>query len=217
MIINSGKKMLKQEQKTNMENSKQRRFRTSPPAFKSLSESTKGDWDTIIAKQKLHFKNFPDRILAHLKMLDGDYAGFPVDRLQHSLQTAELAAEDGKDDEYIVCALLHDIGDTLGPVNHPDIAAAILHPFVSEANHWMIKHHGIFQGYNFFHHLGMDRNMRDKFKESPYFEYTVEFIEKYDDLAFNSSKPKLKLEDFEPIVWQVLREPKNTIYKFKRF
>ena len=150
-------------------------------------------------------------------MLDGDYAGFPVDRLQHSLQTADLAAQDGKDDEYVVCALLHDIGDNLGPVNHPDIAAAILYPFVNEANHWMVKHHGIFQGYNFFHHLGMDRNMRDQYKGSPYFDQTAEFIAKYDDVAFDASKPTLSLDIFEPMVRQVLSQPINTIYNFKRY
>ena len=204
------------DQTTSM-NDEDKTHSTNLPKFRSLSESSKGDWQKIIAKQKVHFKTLPDRILNHLKMLVGDYAGFLVDRLQHSLQTAELAAIDGRDEEYIVCALLHDIGDNLGPVNHPDIAAAILHPFVSEANHWMVKHHGIFQGYNFFHHLGMDRNMRDTFRKSPYFDYTAEFIAKYDDIAFDSEKPKLQLEEFEPMVRRVLKEPKNTIYNFKRY
>ena len=189
----------------------------SLPDFKALSQSTRGDWDSIIAKQKVHFKNLPDRVLEHLNMLDGDYAGFPVDRLQHSLQTAELAAEDGRDEEYIVCALLHDIGDNLGPVNHPDVAAAVLYPFVNEANHWMVKHHGIFQGYNFFHHLGMDRDMREQFKDSPYFGYTAEFIAKYDDVAFDKDKPPLRIGQFESMVRNVFAEPKNTIYNFKRY
>ena len=85
----------------------------------------------------------------------------------------------------------------------------ILHPFVSEANHWMVKHHGIFQGYNFFHHLGMDRNMRETYRKSPYFDHTAEFIAKYDDIAFDSDKPKLGLEEFEPMVRRVLKEPKK--------
>ena len=106
----------------------------------------------------------PDRLIAHLRLLDGDYGGFPVDRCTHSLQTATRAQRDGRDEEYVVCALLHDIGDTLGTFNHPDIAAAILKPFVSEANHWMVQKHGIFQGYYFFHHLGLDRNLREQFR-----------------------------------------------------
>ena len=216
-ITNHLNKMKTKSEQTTLMNNEEKTLKTDLPNFKSLSESSKEDWEEIIAKQKVHFKTLPDRILNHLKMLDGDYAGFPVDRLQHSLQTAELAAIDGRDEEYIVCALLHDIGDNLGPVNHPDIAAAILHPFVSEANHWMVKHHGIFQGYNFFHHLGMDRNMRETYRKSPYFDHTAEFIAKYDDIAFDSDKPKLGLEEFEPMVRRVLKEPKNTIYNFKRY
>jgi predicted HD phosphohydrolase len=82
---------------------------------------------------------------AHLKLLEGDFGGFPVDRLTHSLQTATRAWRDGRDEEYVVCALLHDIGDTLGSYNHPDIAAAILKPFVSAENLWMVEKHGIFR------------------------------------------------------------------------
>ncbi|MGR8921488.1 MAG: HD domain-containing protein [Gammaproteobacteria bacterium] len=184
----------------------------SNPAFTSLSTSTAADWEHIVGEYKQYFAGLPDRILAHMRLLDSDYGGFPVDRLQHSLQTAELAAEDGRDDEYVVCALLHDIGDTLGTANHPEVAAAILKPFVSEANHWMIEHHGVFQGYNFFHHIGMDRNMRDRFRDSPYFDYTAEFIAKYDDPAFDASKPRLELTTFEPLVRRVFAEPKNSMY-----
>ena len=144
--------------------------------FKSLSKSTADDWQTIVAEQRTFIAALPDRIIAHLKLLAGDYGGFPIDRLQHCLQSAELAAEGGEDDEYVVCALLHDIGDTLGSTNHPDVAAAILYPFVSEANHWMIKHHAIFQGYNFFHHLGMDRDMRERFRNEPHYDRTERFV-----------------------------------------
>lgn len=155
----------------------------------------------------------PDRIMAHMLLLDDDYGGFPVDRLQHCLQTAELAAEAGEDDEYVVCALLHDIGDTLGSTNHPDVAAAILQPFVSEENHWMIKHHGIFQGYNFFHYLGLDRNMRDKFEGSDNYRRTKRFIELYDDPAFDSAKPKLELSLFENQIRKVFSNPVNSVYR----
>ena len=119
--------------------------------FTKMSKSTAEDWAIIVPEQMKFFKKLPDRILSHMELLTGDYGGFAVDRLQHSLQTAHRAAEAGEDDEYIVCALLHDIGDTLGSANHADVAAAILQPYVSEENHWMVKHHAIFQGHNFFH------------------------------------------------------------------
>lgn len=181
--------------------------------FKSFTESTKDDWQIIIGEQKEFVAGLPDRILAHMQLLSGDYGGFPIDRLQHCLQSAELAAEAGEDDEYVVCALLHDIGDTLGSFNHADVAAAILQPFISEANHWMIKHHAIFQGYNFFHHLGMDRNMRDRFRDSEHFQRTARFVAKYDNLAFDSDHPKMSLDLFAPMVRKVLAEPKQSLYK----
>ena len=182
-------------------------------SFKAMSQSDASDWDNICSEHKRFFAGLPDRILTHMRLLDNDYGGFPIDRLQHSLQTAELAAEDGRDDEYVVCALLHDIGDTLGTANHPDVAAAILYPYVSEANHWMVNNHGVFQSYNFFHHLGMDRNMRDQFRDSPYFSHDEEFIDKYDDPASDAEKPRLDLELFEPMVRRVFAEAKNSIYK----
>ena len=183
------------------------------PSFTSMETSTKSDWDVIAA----HFTEFahalPDRILAHLRLLDGDFGGFPVDRLMHSLQTATLAHRDGRDEEYVICALLHDIGDTLGTYNHPDVAAAILKPFVSEANHWMVQHHGIFQGYYFFHHLGMDRDMRDRFRDHPCYGQTEEFCAKYDGPAFDPNGETLPLDFFEPMLRYVFAEPKNSIYR----
>lgn len=152
------------------------------------------------------------RVLDHLKLLDGDYGGFPVDRLTHCLQTATRAHKDGRDEEYVACALLHDIGDTLGAYNHPDIAAAILKPFVSEQNHWMVEKHGIFQGYYFFHYLGMDRDMRDNFRDHPHFAHTAEFCEKYDQTAFDPNYENMPLEAFEPMVMKLFEMPKNSVY-----
>ena len=181
--------------------------------FVRMDQSTQEDWRAIGGEFAHFAKGLPERVLAHLKLLDGDFGGFPIDRYHHSLQTATLALRDGRDEEYVVCALLHDIGDTLGSFNHPDIAAAILKPFVSEANHWMIQHHGIFQGYNFFHHIGMDRNMRDMFKGHEHYERTAEFIELYDNPAFNPKTETLPISEFEPMLRKLFAQPKNTIYK----
>ena len=106
----------------------------------------------------------------------------------------------GESDEYVACALIHDIGDTLSPYNHPAIAAAIVKPFVSEANHWMVEHHGIFQGYYFWHHIGLDRDTREKFRGHEWFEYTEEFCAKYDSPAFDSSFKSNPLEHYEPLI-----------------
>jgi predicted HD phosphohydrolase len=181
--------------------------------FTRMQDSTQADWQLIGAEFMQFAKGLPDRVTAHLKLLEGDYGGFPVDRYTHSLQTATRALRDGRDEEYVVCALLHDIGDTLGAFNHPDIAAAILKPFVSEANLWMIQHHGIFQGYYFFHHIGMDRDMREAFRGQPHFERTAEFCELYDNPAFDARAQTLPLSEFEPILRRLFAQPRNTIYK----
>lgn len=181
--------------------------------FTDMKESTQEDWDKIGQCYRDFAKGHPDRILDHLRLLDGDFGGFKVDRLTHCLQTATFAYRDGKDEEYVVCALLHDIGDTLGAFNHADIAAAILEPFISEENHWMVKHHAIFQGYYFFHHLGMDRNLREQYRDHPYYERTLEFVSKYDSPAFNPEGEVLPLEFFEPMVQRVMAKPKRSLYK----
>jgi predicted HD phosphohydrolase len=181
--------------------------------FTRMEDSTQEDWRAIGAEVMASARTLPDRVLAHLKLLDGDHGGFPVDRYQHSLQTATRALRDGRDEEYVVCALLHDIGDTLGSYNHFDIAAAILKPFVSEANHWMVQHHGIFQGYYFFHHVGLDRNLRDQFKGHEHYERTEEFCALYDNAAFDPQAPTLPIDEFEPMVRRVFAQPRNSLYK----
>jgi predicted HD phosphohydrolase len=182
--------------------------------FTTMEASTPDDWATIGASFIGFSQKLPDRILAHLRLLDEDYGGFAVDRLTHSLQTATRAQRDGRDEEYVVCALLHDIGDTLGSFNHPDIAAAILKPFVAEENLWMVEKHGIFQGYYFFHHLGMDRNMRDQYRGHPHFARTAEFCTKYDGPAFDPRGETLPLSFFEPMVRRVFAAPQRTIYTY---
>ena len=180
-------------------------------SFKVIADSTREDWKIITREQTKMADGLVDRVLDHFRLLIDDYAGYPVDRYDHSLQTACLAEEDGRDEEYVVCALLHDIGDTLGIFNHADVAAVMLEPFVSEANHWMVKHHGIFQGYNFFHFLGMDRNMRDQFKDSPWYDYTEEFVMKYDNPAFDADRVTPPLAHYEPMVRNIMRRPKHGI------
>lgn len=181
--------------------------------FTRMEECTAEDWALILPEAKQQARGLPDRVLAHLKLLDGDYGGFPIDRYTHSLQTATLALKDGRDEEYVVCALLHDIGDTLGSFNHPDIAAAILKPFVDDANLWMVQNHGVFQGYNFFHHIGLDRNMRDMFRGHPHYERTAEFVELYDNPAFDPALETLPISEFEPMLRRLMAAPKRSVYK----
>ncbi len=184
-------------------------------SFADMRESTADDWKIIGNEYRQFAAALPDRVLAHLKLLDGDFGGYPVDRLTHSLQTATRAYRDGRDEEYVVCALLHDIGDTLGSYNHPDVAAAILKPFVSPENFEMVEKHGLFQAYYFFHHLGLDRHLRDQFVGQPLYERTLEFCEKYDAPAFDRDYDTLPLSFFEPMLRRVMASPRQTIYAMK--
>jgi predicted HD phosphohydrolase len=172
--------------------------------FRSFEESTAEDWAAIVPQLQVSQSMVPDRVLMHLEWLASDHGGFPVSRLEHSLQTATRAEADGRDMEYVVCALVHDIGDTLAPYNHPSVGAGIVKPFVSEANHWMVEHHGTFQGYYFFHHIGGDRNAREAYRGHEFFEYTEEFCAKYDQTAFDPDYVSAPLSHFAPMVHEVL-------------
>ncbi|MEJ0043536.1 MAG: HD domain-containing protein [Rhizomicrobium sp.] len=177
-----------------------------------MVDGTREDWMKIVAATADFNRGVADRVLAHLKTLAGDCGGFPVDRLEHSLQSASLAHRDGMDEEYVVCALIHDIGDILCSASHADLGATIMKPYVSEANYWMMAHHGIFQGYYFFHYLGLDRDMRDQFRGHPHFEHTARFCARHDQNAFDPAYEAMPLEAFEPMVRRVMARPKNTIY-----
>ena len=180
--------------------------------FRTMAEGTAEDWAAIGRAAMAHRGEHVGRILAHLKLLDGDHGGFAVDRLEHSLQTATRAHRAGEDEEYVVCALLHDLGDILLPANHAELGAAILEPYVSPRNHWILKHHAVFQGYYFFHHLGLDRDMREQFRGHPAFEYTAQFCHLYDQPAFDKDYESMPLSAFEPMLRRVMAAPKNSIY-----
>ena len=180
--------------------------------FRSMNEGTQDDWQ-IIASQFIPFaQGVSGRVLDHLRLLEGDFGGFPVDRLEHSLQTATRAHRDGRDEPYVVMALLHDIGDTLGTFNHPEIGAAMLRPFVSEELHWIANTHGVFQGYYFFHYLGMDRDLRENYRGHPHFESCAEFCEKYDQSAFDPAYDSAPLAFFEPMVMTLFAAPRQSLY-----
>ena len=185
---------------------------TSQTSFTRMTDATREDYQIIAAHGLSFMQGLPDRILNHLQLLAGDTGGYAVDRLTHSLQTATRAHRDGRDEEYVVCALLHDIGDTLASFNHSDLAATILQPFVSERNHWIVRQHAIFQGYYFFHHLGLDRNLRDRHRDHPWFRDCAEFCANYDQNSFDPAYDTLALDFFRPMVSRVLSTPKRSIY-----
>jgi len=172
-------------------------------SFKEMKKGTKEDYLLLDHNEKKYIKNTADRILSFMGTLTETLEGYKVSRLEHSLQTATRALRDGANDEMIVAALLHDIGDELAPLNHSEYAAAVLKPYVSEKTHWIIEKHGIFQMYYYAHHLGGNKNERDKFKNHKYYQDTVDFCEKWDQKSFDPDYKSLTLKDFEPYVKKI--------------
>ena len=175
-----------------------------PPTFDSLEEATATDWKLLQAAWTPFLDGLAERVLSHLQLMTYDLSALPVTQYEHCLQTATRAHRAGRDEEYVVCALLHDIGDMLAPANHAEFAATLLKPYVSERNHWMLAQHGIFQGHYFFHHWGMDRSAREKFVGHPNFAHTVEFCELFDQTSFQRGYDTMPLEAFRPMVARVL-------------
>ena len=165
-----------------------------------MEDGTKEEFGLIMELEETVNADLTDRVLEHLKLLDVDWGGYRINRYQHSLQSATRAYHDGADDEMIVAALLHDIGDIISPYNHGEMAAAILKPYVSERIHWIVENHATFQGYYYNHHLGGDRNARDRFIDHPWYNDCVYFCHHYDQNSFDPDYETMPLDFFEPYV-----------------
>lgn len=171
--------------------------------FTRMDEGTDEDFRILqhVHEQTLH--NLPDRLLGLLDALRTDTA-YNITRRDHCLQSATRALRDGKDEEYVVVALLHDVCETLGPFNHGEVIGAILKPFICRDNYFLLAQHGLFQTYFFGKHLGLDPNARERFKSDPAYERTVEFCAKYDEVSFDPSYPNEPVSTFEPMVRRLL-------------
>ena len=137
--------------------------------FTEMKNGSKDDYQLLEKLEKKFERQTADRILSYLSKQTSTLEGYKISRLEHSLQAATRAFKNKESDEMIVATLLHDIGDDLAPMNHSQYAASILRPYVSEKTYWFILHHGLFQTYYSAHHLGGDRNARDKFKDHKYY------------------------------------------------
>ena len=179
-----------------------------------MKNGTKEDYLLLDKHEKDFASKTADRILKFMSNLTETLEGYQVSRLEHSLQSATRAHRNGESEEMVVACLLHDIGDELAPMNHSEYAATILKPYVSEKTHWIIEKHGEFQMYYFAHHLGGDKNSRDKYKDHKYFQDTIDFCEKYDQNSFDPKYESLPLEFFTPIVKKIFsRKPYSSLKK----
>ena len=165
--------------------------------FTEMKNGSKDDYQLLEKLEKKFERQTADRILSYLSKQTSTLEGYKISRLEHSLQAATRAFKNKESDEMIVATLLHDIGDDLAPMNHSQYAASILRPYVSEKTYWIILHHGLFQTYYSAHHLGGDRNARDKFKDHKYYQDTIDFCEKYDQCSFDPDYKSMTLDDFK--------------------
>jgi len=171
--------------------------------FTRMDQGTEEEYQFLDRLYRTFSAELPDRVIAHLNLLKGDRLGYKIDRFQHSLQTASRAQRDGADEEMVVAALLHDIGDTISPDNHSELGASVLQPYVSAETHWIIKHHGLFQGYYYFHHCGGDRNAREIYRGHSMFQPTAEFCAKWDQNSFDPAYDTMPFEAFEPALRRI--------------
>jgi len=176
--------------------------------FIEMKHGTKEDYLLLDKHEKKYIEGTADRLLKFMSGLTSTLEGYKISRLEHSLQTATRALKDKASDEMIVAALFHDIGDELAPLNHSEYAAAVLKPYVSEKCHWIVEKHGEFQMYYYAHHLGGNKNQREKYKGHKYYQETVNFCENWDQKSFDPNYKSLLLKEFEPLVKKIFfRKP----------
>lgn len=179
--------------------------------FTRMDEGTKEEYEYLGTIEAQELAAFPERVLGWLRDMD-EPTGYRITRLGHSLQSATRAMRDGQDEEMVVAALLHDVGDVLAPANHSEVAAAMLRPYVSNRIYWIIKHHGIFQGKYYVHHQGKDPDLRDRYADHEWYQDCVDFCERYDQVSFDPEYPTEPLETFAPMVRRVLgAEPREFV------
>jgi predicted HD phosphohydrolase len=172
-------------------------------SFRRMQDGTREDYLLLDRSERRYALGLADRILEALRHLDHSLEGYPLSRLGHSLQAATRAAADGADDELVLAALIHDIGDELAPYNHAEFAAAVIRPYVREEVTWIVEQHGLFQNYYYVHHLGGNRNARERFRTHPWYAACAAFCERWDQVSFDPDYPSRPLQAFEPLVRRI--------------
>lgn len=177
-------------------------------SFTRMSDGTTEEYEFLETLEVAYAKALPQRIEHQLQQLEHSLSGYRVSRLEHSLQSATRAHRDGRSVDYVVAALVHDIGDELAPYTHSEMAATVLRPFVSEKLYWIIKTHGVFQMYYYAEQMGLDKHARDRFSDHEWFDDAVEFCEKYDENCFDPNYKSEPLSFFRTMLEDVFtREP----------
>ncbi len=166
-------------------------------SFTQMKDGTREDYALLEELERPFLAGTADRLLKELAAQEEEtLAGYRITRLQHGLQAATRARRAGADLDWVVAALLHDIGDRLAPQNHDRMAAEILRPYVREEVAWVVEHHGLFQTHYYGHHYGWDRDARDRFRDHPFYQSCADFCERWDQASFDPDFPMDPLESF---------------------
>jgi predicted HD phosphohydrolase len=178
------------------------------PQFTRMDDATSEQLAVVLSEAQIHLTDkLPDTMVSLLNTLKGPTLGYAVDRYEHSLQTASRAYREGARIDMVVAALLHDVGDTIAPANHSELAGAMLSPYVDAETAWVVRHHGVFQGYHYWDRIGLDRNSREIYRLSPYFDAAAHFCGAWDQQAFDPDYDSLPLEVFVPMLKEVFTRP----------
>jgi len=178
-------------------------FTKKTVSFTEMKNGTQEDYHIIEANDLMTAQELPNRLIEQLKEMAADNGAYKISRLDHVLQCATRAYRDGADDDWIIAALLHDIGDILAPFTHGQLASEIMRPFVRPEITWVVRYHGAFQ---MFYNTSLtedERNSRDQYKTHPYYQYAVDFCEKWDQCSFDPEYEWEILDFFVPIVNKV--------------
>ena len=172
--------------------------------FTEMKDGDKEDYLLLKELEKSYVSMTSDRIIEELKRQGTiSLEGYQITRLEHGLQSGTRAFRDGAEIDWIIGALLHDIGDGLAPQNHDRMSAEVIRPFVREEVSWVVEHHGIFQMIYYAHHYGWDKDARDRYKDHPCFDMCSKFCERWDQKSFDPDYPSKTIEYFEPMVEEV--------------
>lgn len=176
-------------------------------SFRRMEDGTREDYELLDRGERAYVRALPERVMAALQKLDQSLPGYPVSRLGHSLQAATRALRDGADDELIVAALIHDVGDELAPYNHSEVAAGIIRPYVRPEVAWIVEQHGLFQSYYYAHHTGGNRNARERFRDHPWYQACKDFCANWDQCSFDPGYAAEPLSTFESRLREIFSRP----------
>ncbi len=171
--------------------------------FTRMADGTRDEYQYLHGLEREYISHLPERLIEALRRLDEGLEGYQISRYQHSLQTATRAMRDGADIEMIVAALIHDIGDDLAPENHSQVAASIIRPYVRAEVTWVVNMHGVFQYKYYGHHIDLDPDQRDAYRDHPWYDSCANFCERWDQEAFDPDYPTEPMETFEPMLREI--------------